>query len=124
MTRVIVAGSRDFSNYTLVKSTLLKYFKEKALHHQDVEIISGTARGADSLGEKFANEKNCKLVKFPADWNQYGKSAGYKRNYQMANYAKEENGMLFAFWDGESKGTKMMIDIANKENLEVHVISI
>lgn len=120
--RVIVAGSRTIQNYNLVESTLLKFFKSKKLHHQDIEIISGTARGADQLGEQFATKKNCKLTKFPADWDKYGKSAGYRRNAEMAKYAKESNGVLFAFWDGQSKGTNHMINLARENGLEVHVI--
>jgi len=56
-----------------------------------------------------------------AEWDKYGKSAGYKRNEQMAIYAKEDNGVLIAFHNG-SKGTKHMIDLANKHGLRVFVI--
>lgn len=111
MIKVIVAGSRTANNFELVEKSLMMYFKEHKLHRADVEIISGTARGADQLGEKFADKYNLKLTKFPADWNKYGKSAGYIRNEQMAKYASQ-NGILFAFWDGQSKGTNHMINIA------------
>lgn len=124
MIRVIVAGSRDFNDFSLVEKSLMMYFKEHKLHRVDVEIISGTARGADRLGEIFANKYNLKLTKFPADWDYYGKSAGYIRNEQMAKYASKENGILFAFWNGTSRGTKHMIDLANKYNLNIETIYI
>ena len=83
-----------------------------------IEIVSGAANGADKLGEKYASEKEYSIKQFPADWNKYGKSAGYKRNEEMARYADA----LIAFWDGESKGTKHMIDLANKYNLKINII--
>lgn len=124
MIRVIVAGSRDFNDFSLVEKSLMMYFKENQLHRNDIEIISGTARGADRLGEIFANKYGLKLTKFPADWNYYGKSAGYVRNEQMAKYANKENGVLFAFWNGTSRGTKHMIDLAKKYNLQISTIYI
>lgn len=123
MVKVIVAGSRTANNFELVEKSLMMYFKEHKLHRADVEIISGTARGADQLGEQFANKYGLKLTKFPADWDKYGKSAGYIRNEEMAKYATE-NGILFAFWDGNSKGTNHMINLAKKYSLTVIVISI
>lgn len=123
MVKVIVAGSRTANNFELVEKSLMMYFKEHKLHRADVEIISGTARGADQLGEQFANKYGLKLTKFPADWDKYGKSAGYIRNEEMAKYANE-NGILFAFWDGKSKGTNHMINLAKKYSLNIIVISI
>lgn len=111
-----------------MKSECLKSFKELKLKgldtsRENLEIISGTANGADKLGERFAKEYNLKIKRFPANWDLYGKSAGYKRNEQMALYAKEDNGILIAFWNGKSKGTKHMIDIANKYELITVVIN-
>lgn len=116
--RVIIAGSRDFSDYDLLKRILAK--RQQSL--EDVTIISGTARGADRLGERFAMEHNLKLVRMPADWDRYGKRAGYLRNVAMAEYASGATGVLYAFWDGCSKGTQHMINVARKYGLEVHVI--
>lgn len=124
MISVIVAGSRSMNDYELLEKTLTEYFERKGISNEEVEIVSGTARGTDSLGEKFAEEYHCTLTKFPADWNRFSKSAGYKRNVQMAEYASKSNGVLFAFWDGVSKGTKHMIDIGNEYQLEVNVVRI
>lgn len=118
MTKVIVAGSRDYTNFEKVEYELMMYFKANGLHRADVEIVSGCAKGADTLGIQFAEKYGLKLAKFPADWDQYGKRAGYLRNEQMAKYAD----VLFAFWDGTSKGTNHMINLARDNNLDVHVI--
>jgi len=87
-------------------------------------IISGTARGADQLGEKFADEMGLEIRRFPADWNQYGKRAGVIRNEQMARYAGEygNQGVLIAFWDGKSKGTRWMIELAKQYGLKAYVV--
>lgn len=124
--RVIIAGSRTFNNYKFLKANCLKIFRQLKAEGYDtkretLEIISGTARGTDRLGEQFAEEFNLKVVRFPADWN-LGKKAGFIRNRQMALYAKEDNGVLIAFWDGVSKGTKSMINLANKHGLRVFVV--
>ena len=107
MYRVIVAGTREFDNYSLLRMKLTDYLLP--IPNEEIEIISGTARGADKLGEQYASDYNLKCIKFPADWNTYGKSAGYRRNAEMAKYASQEHGVLFAFWDGKSKGTGHMI---------------
>lgn len=84
----------------------------------NIEIVSGTAKGADSLGEKFANNMGYKIKTFPPAWEEFGKAAGYIRNKEMAEYADA----LIVFWDGESKGTKHMIDLATKKNLKIKII--
>lgn len=115
--KVIIAGSRDFDNYIYAETKLLSYFKENGIHSTDIEIISGGARGADKIGEKFANRYGIKLTVFPAQWDKYGKGAGMIRNAEMAQYA--EGGILFAFWDGESHGTKNMINTAKRNKMTV-----
>lgn len=113
--RIIVAGSRDFNDYDLLKNKLDHYLSLL----DNVVIVSGGAKGADNLGEEYAVEKGLKLVMFPADWNAHGKSAGYIRNKQMAEYATH----LIAFWDGKSKGTKHMIDLAKEYNLKIKIVN-
>lgn len=114
--KVIIAGSRTFNDYDKLKEVCNIYLKDL----KDIEIVSGTAKGADKLGERYANEYGYKVIQFPADWDKHGKSAGYKRNDQMAKYAD----MLIAFWDGESKGTKHMLDLAKSHNLKIILIQI
>jgi hypothetical protein len=83
-----------------------------------IYILSGKARGADLLGERYAKENLLEVLEFPADWETFGKRAGFKRNEEMANEAHA----LIAFWDGESHGTKHMIDIATKKGLLIRTI--
>lgn len=114
MAKIIIAGGREFDNYDALEELV-----SNLLFHEYTgdEIVSGAAKGADRLGEKFAKDKGILIKQFPADWDTHGKRAGYLRNAEMAEYAD----MLIAFWDGYSKGTKHMIDLALKEQLEVHV---
>lgn len=118
MFKVIIAGSRNFNDYKLLESEMIKFLRLVKPH--EVEIVSGTARGADQLGERFASEKGCNLKKFPADWDTYGKSAGYRRNADMAKYADA----CVVFWDGVSKGTKHMIDLAEKADLSLKIVRV
>ena len=121
MIRVLIAGSRDFNDFELLDKAVKHYLKQYGLHRQDIEVVSGGARGTDKLGEQFANKYSIKLTIFPADWNTYGKSAGYIRNEQMIKYIGD-TGIVFAFWDGQSHGTAHTIKLANKYNIKVHII--
>ena len=117
--KVIVAGGRDFKDYKLLKETLDNFQQECGII---TEIISGGARGSDKLGEQYANENSIHIKRFVPDWKGLGKKAGFVRNRQMGDYAKEHNGMLVAFWDKQSKGTKGMIEYANKIGLKCVVV--
>jgi hypothetical protein len=123
--RIIIAGGRDFNNYELLKEKVFNIVKCENKSKNHIKIVSGGARGADTLGERFAKEFDLKVCRFIPDWNGLGKRAGYVRNVDMAKYSIENNnrGVLIAFWDGKSKGTKHMIDLAKSYNLEVHVIN-
>jgi hypothetical protein len=114
--KVIVAGSRNFCDYELLKRKLMFLLKNKSKN--DVEIISGGAKGADYLGERFAKENGYNLRIFKANWNKYGKKAGPIRNTEMVEYADA----LVAFWDGKSKGTAHVIDFAYFNCLAIRVI--
>ncbi len=109
--KIIVAGGRKFNDYFRVELAL-----ERVIASGD-EIVSGGARGADALGERYAKERNHLLKMFPANWHGLGPSAGHVRNQQMADYAD----ILVAFWDGESPGTRGMINKALSGGLEIHV---
>lgn len=114
MFRVIIAGGRDFDDYDLVVSTMDKLLQNIT---EPITIVCGMARGADTLGERYAISKEYEVARFSADWGKFGKAAGYKRNEKMAQNADA----LVAFWDGSSRGTKHMIDLAHKYNLRVRV---
>ena len=122
MRRIIIAGSRDYSNYDVIRSTMSTFDLLEKYKPENIEIVSGGCRGVDTLAEKLAKEFGYKFTEFPADWS-LGKRAGYLRNKQMAEYAAKENGMLVAFWDMKSRGTKLMIDLAKKYKLQIYVIN-
>ena len=115
--KVIIAGGRDFVDYNLLREKVNNILVDKRLTHKIV-IVSGCARGADTLGMRYASENILDVDEYPADWDKYGKKAGYMRNVEMAENADA----LIAFWDGKSKGTKHMIDIATERKLPIRVI--
>ena len=119
--RIIVAGGRDFTDYALLSETLDVILKRYTL--REVQIVSGCCRGADALGERYAREHGIPVVRFPADWQAYGKAAGPIRNRKMVEYAAECDGMLVAFWDGKSRGTASMIRLAEKCGLQIKTIT-
>ena len=114
MFKLIIAGGRDFNNYDGMSKCLDRLLKNI---NDNIEIVCGMALGADRLGERYAKEHGYKVIYMPADWHLHGKSAGFKRNVQMAEYADA----LVAFWDGVSSGTKHMIETAQKMGLDVRV---
>ena len=116
--KLIVAGSRTFDAYLFLEKSIFSFLSELKDKTSEIEIVSGEANGADKLGEEFAKRNQLKCTKFPADWDKYGKSAGYKRNVQMAEYADA----CIVFWDGISKGTQHMITIAKEHKLILKVI--
>lgn len=103
---VAIVGSRTFTDYELMKS------KCGFVSPEDC-IVSGGARGADSLAKKLSGDIGCHYVEYPADWDTHGKSAGYIRNKDIVDHAD----IVVAFWDGKSKGTKHTIDIANSQQV-------
>lgn len=125
--RVIIAGSRNFNDFSKLMNScndILSGITNKNDDLDKIRIISGTARGADQLGEQYAKVAGYEVSKFPADWDNLGKKAGFVRNVEMAKFAIENNsvGVLIAFWDGKSKGTKHMIEQATKYGLNVYIV--
>lgn len=114
--KLIIAGGRDFEAYELMKHKLDIILKRIT---EPIEIVSGTCDGADKLGERYAEEKGYPVKRFPANWDKHGKKAGYIRNVQMGEYATH----CVCFWDGKSKGTKLMIDICKQMQLPVRIVN-
>lgn len=108
---VIIAGSRHIEDYDLVKQAYIQ------ADFPISKIVSGKANGVDTLGERLVKELKVPVLEYPADWDKYGKSAGYIRNKEMAIVADA----LIAIWDGESKGTKNMIEIMKSMGKKVFV---
>lgn len=108
--KTIIAGGRDFEDWDYLFDCL-------AAHGEITEVVSGAAKGADSLGEEWADTCAIPVEQFPAKWNEFGKRAGFLRNTQMGDYADQ----LIAFWDGESRGTKHMIDYMESLGKPVYI---
>jgi hypothetical protein len=109
--RTIIAGSRSITSLRIVAETI----RESGF--KITQVVSGGARGVDSLGEEWAAIWKVPVVRFIPDWGKHGKRAGYLRNSDMANYADA----LIAIWDGKSRGTKHMIDLAKAKGIKVYI---
>lgn len=121
--KIIIAGSRTLTNINIIdiiNNSLLNLTNSEGLSRKQIQIISGGATGVDTLAIHFALDNDIPYKKFPANWHEYGKKAGYLRNIEMANYADA----LIAIWDGKSKGTKHMIDIAEKKGLKIYIYKV
>lgn len=109
--KTIIAGGRDIHDYQLVLDAI------NECQFPISTVISGGAKGVDSLGEKYAFEMNLPLQLFYPDWDTHGRAAGPIRNRKMAENAEA----LIAIWDGKSRGTRNMIETARKLGLLVYV---
>lgn len=111
---LIIAGGRDFKDYDRLEKWVDEWIDK---HGKPDNIISGMANGADLLGLHYAERHGIPVIKKPADWEKHGRGAGFQRNLEMAYEANS----CICFWDGVSKGTSHMINVAknNKLNLEV-----
>ena len=112
--RTIIAGSRDVHDYDVVEDAVQGAENEGIFPSV---VLSGRARGVDRAGEVWARMNGVPVDRFPADWKKHGRSAGFRRNAEMAASAEA----LIAVWDGHSRGTKHMINTARRLGLKVHV---
>lgn len=121
MHRIIICGSRNFTDFNMLTQYLDNKFANK--DKSQITIVSGHARGTDMLAESYAHMRNIHLREFPAKWNTLGKSAGMVRNKDMLNYITQPGHTpeVIAFWDGISRGTENMIQIAKKANVPVDI---
>lgn len=108
--KLAIVGSRTFNDYVLVRETLKDFEIE--------EIVSGGAKGADRLAERYARDFGFPTKIFLPDWEGQGKAAGFIRNKEIVDYS---DGVI-AFWDKKSKGTKNSIDLATQQNKLLKVI--
>lgn len=117
---LLIAGSRDYDNYKefsdILESTI------ERIPHDDIEIVSGGARGADRLAERYADEHGLIMRIFLADWATEGKKAGILRNIKMQDYIKNKsNRICLCFWDGESRGTQSNFRMAVERNTPLYI---
>lgn len=112
--KVVICGSRGFSDMALLRKKMCAFLSQWG----DVVIISGAARGADALGELFADEMGFDVIRFPAEWSKYGRAAGVLRNDVMCSVADA----VVCFWDGVSRGSADMIRRAADKGVPVRVV--
>lgn len=105
--KVAVIGSRNLTVEDL----------EKYLPEETTEIVSGGAKGIDTCAKEYANAKGLKLTEFLPEYKKYGRGAPLKRNLQIIDYADE----VLAFWDGQSTGTRFVIEHCKEQNKPVCV---
>jgi len=111
--RIAIVGSRTFSDYDLLKNYITDIISVEEIDM----VVSGGAKGADTLGMKFAQNHDIELKEYKPDWEKYGRAAGFARNKLIIDDADA----VFVFWDGISKGTKHDIDLAKKAEKELHI---
>lgn len=99
--KVVIAGSRGITDYTILCNAIAQ-----SDFSNITEVVSGCARGVDTLGERWAKSANVPIKEFRADWGRFGRGAGKYRNSDMADYCNA----AIILWDGESRGTLDMID--------------
>ncbi len=115
--RVIIAGTRYFNDYAGLCAVCDRLLADKVKQGFQIVIVSGGCVGADLMGEAYAKERGHNIERYPAQWGKYGKKAGLLRNAEMANNADA----LIAFWNGESRGTRHMIETAREKGLAVRI---
>ena len=115
MNKLIIAGGRDFTDMAKMDDAIREVMELEDLDKSTI-ILCGGARGADTLGEQWATNNGYEIEHHPALWDLFGKSAGMRRNAEMAKSGTH----LLAFWDGKSKGTNHMIEFAFEKGLVVY----
>lgn len=110
--KTIIAGSRTINDYSLIERSI------QSAPWKPTTVVCGDARGVDSLGAEWAEKNGVPVEHFPADWDRYGKRAGFLRNAEMAENAEA----LILIWDGKSRGSAMMKQLAENKFLKIHEV--
>lgn len=120
---LLIAGSRRYNNYIEMKAKTDYFISNKIKEGCKIHIVSGGAKGADALAKQYAIQNRFEYHEFPADWNRYGKSAGYIRNKQMHIFIAQYpyRGVL-CFWDGKSRGTKHNFGLAETYKTPLRIV--
>lgn len=117
--KIVVGGCRDFFDYSTVSAHLDALLKTHD-PNDTVTFLSGHCSGVDQLTEQYARERGYSLLLFPAEWKRYGRAAGPMCNQAMV----EKSDQVVAFWDGKSRGTKSLIQYAQKLQKPLVIIKI
>lgn len=118
--QLVVAGTREYSNRDEIFARLDKYHQRCKDAGTELIIIEGEARGPDLISREWAESRGVPFRPYPADWDEYGKGAGFIRNEEMAKAGTH----VLAFWDGRSNGTNDMIERGLKHQRRVLVIPV
>lgn len=108
--RILVTGSRDWTNWNALNEALL----DAAGQSHDIVVIHGTARGADTMADRWAIRQGVQVERYPADWERLGKRAGYYRNAEMVARGAD---ICLAFIRKGSRGATMCADLAEKAGI-------
>lgn len=113
--KIAIVGSRTFNDYDKLKNFIQQVCRLEEL--DPLAVISGGAKGADTLAAQYARENNLELVVFIPDWDKFGRSAGFKRNIDIIDNCD----VCFAFWDGKSRGTKHDIELCGQKGKKCYI---
>lgn len=114
--KIAIVGSRTFEDYDLLCKFIGSVLSDGELASIEA-VVSGAARGADTLAERYAEEHGFEMIVFPAEWKKFGRRAGFIRNVDIIR----ECDICFAFWDGESHGTKHDIELCEQTGKPCHI---
>ena len=117
--KILICGSRKFKDYDKLRGVLHELVPDLA---EVSEIIEGGASGADGLGRRFGKENGIPVATYYADWINQSRAAGIKRNIRMITEGKPD--LVVAFPAADSKGTRHMIDLAQKAKVRLHVVEV
>ena len=112
--KLLIAGSRTINDYHILDEAM------KIINVKSSLIISGEAKGVDTLAKKYALNNKINYKGFPVKWSEYGKAAGHIRNSEMI----EEADAVLVIWDGKSRGTQDTIKKAKKKNIPLTIIEV
>ena len=116
--KIVIVGGRDFNDYALLEVWVDSITSMQFDREDSIVIMSGGAKGADSLAFQYAENHRIEMRVFPAEWIKYGKSAGFIRNQMMVDNCD----MVLAFWDGKSRGTADTIAKAKKAKKPTFIV--
>ena len=119
--KLAIVGSRTFNtykHYALLSNTIHYHFRYYSYIANNLRLVSGGARGADTLAERFAKERDLGIIVYKPDWDKHGRIAGFIRNQQIVDTCD----MVLAFWDGKSKGTQDTINKAKKAKKPTFIV--
>jgi len=119
--KLAIVGGRNFNDESLMAEYLSLFsvaYTNDELDPPEVEVISGGAKGADSLGEWFAKINRMPVTIFKPEWDKYGKAAGFIRNQTIVDNCD----MVLAFWDGKSRGTADTIEKAKRAKKPTFIV--